>query len=97
MCPACEGLQVEVAIRSPSELAKAIRVAKANVADGTLEVEAASGATVAAQQPFAELPADGPWGDLIAYAFRCVKCGARFVLSAETYHGSGGFWHQPPN
>ena len=43
MCPACKELHVDVAIRSAGELAKAIRIAKANVADGTLEVEAMSG------------------------------------------------------
>ena len=84
MCPACEELHVDVDIPSPDELAKAIRVAKSNVADGTLQVELPSGVTETAQQPFSELRTDGPWGDFVAYTFRCAKCGARFALSAET-------------
>jgi hypothetical protein len=93
MCPSCQDLHVNYAIRTPGELATAIRIAQANVADGTLQ-------TV---EPTAELPAgtspqiesvlpDGPWDDSILYLFRCAKCGARFTLSAETYHGRGGTW-----
>lgn len=26
------------------------------------------------------------------YHFACNFCGTQFVLGAETYHGSGGYW-----
>jgi len=37
---------------------------------------------------------DGPWDDIISYAFRCAACEAQFELSAETYHGAGGAWRR---
>ncbi|MER9758272.1 hypothetical protein NKJ46_33985, partial [Mesorhizobium sp. M0166] len=35
---------------------------------------------------------NGPWDDLLLYRFRCTTCAQVFLLSAETYHGSGGEW-----
>jgi hypothetical protein len=32
------------------------------------------------------------WGDIVDYHFVCKHCGTQFVLGAETYHGSGGYW-----
>jgi hypothetical protein len=32
------------------------------------------------------------WDDLIDCMMECAACGQRFVLSCETYHGSGGTW-----
>lgn len=29
---------------------------------------------------------------LVDYHFVCKHCGTQFVLGAETYHGSGGYW-----
>jgi hypothetical protein len=76
-------------MRTPGELAKAIRVVQANVADGTLRPIEQPGTP-----PLASVPPDGPWADVISYRFHCVQCGAQFELSAETYHGSGGSWRR---
>jgi len=87
MCSLCQELQVEFAIRTPGELAKAIRVVQANVADGSLKVESPDRSS-----PIQDLKADGPWADIISYRFSCAQCGTHFELSAETYHGAGGSW-----
>ena len=42
--------------------------------------------------PFMELPVEGGWPDVFVYYFGCTRCGARYRLSAETYHGGGGTW-----
>ena len=89
MCPSCQQLQAEFPIRTPGELAKAIRVVQANIADGTLQPIEQAG-----EQPVTSVRPDGPWADVIAYLFRCASCGTQFELSAETYHGSGGFWRR---
>jgi hypothetical protein len=89
MCPSCQELHVEFAIRTPGELAKAIQLVRANVVDGTLRPIDQAGA-----EPFAAVRVDGPWPDVVAYVFRCATCGTEFELSAETYHGSGGSWRR---
>jgi len=80
---------LKVEIRSPSEFAKAIRIARANLLDGTLDQLPTRdiGAT-----PILSLAESGPWDDILLYEFRCRSCGAQFRLSAETYHGQGGSW-----
>jgi hypothetical protein len=87
MCRSCAHLQAELAIRTPGELAKAIRTAQANVADGTLQPDEHLGA-----EPIAAVQPDGPWLDLFFHSFRCAACGCQFELTVETYHGSGGSW-----
>ena len=74
-------------IRTPGELAKAIRIVRASIDDGTLtEVDRPDG------EPFSTLKEEGPWADVIDCRFSCRHCGALFGLSVETYHGSGGRW-----
>jgi len=93
MCPSCKELHVEFVIKGPGELAKAIRIAQANVADGTLEtIEPPNASVLGSSASIDRIKSDGPWNDVVFYLFRCVKYGARFKLSAETYHGSGGSW-----
>jgi hypothetical protein len=89
-CERCAGLRQRFDIRSPADLAKAIRVARDNVTDGTI-VEVPSPSQVQ-HEPFSALSPDGPWDDVLGYGFRCTSCGQLFYLSAETYHGSGGEW-----
>jgi hypothetical protein len=81
---------MKFSIRSPGELQKAIRVVRANLADGTLEQ--LPGNPVHPMRPFLSLTEAGPWDDYLLYEFRCSSCAARFTLSAETYHGAGGSW-----
>lgn len=41
---------------------------------------------------FCDLSDAGPFDDVLFYRFRCPDCAQNFVLGAEAYHGSGGFW-----
>ena len=73
----------------PGELKQAIRIAKDNVADGTLcVIEDAEEIS----RPFSQLSASGLWDDIVHYEFKCNSCGQKLHLSAETYHGAGGEW-----
>jgi hypothetical protein len=87
MCLSCKDLNIEFRIKLPSDLKKAIAVARDNLADGTiLDVTTGDG------KPFDELVSSEKWDDVLLYHFQCNTCGQRFELSAETYHGSGGSW-----
>jgi len=44
------------------------------------------------QYSFQECAEKMIWGDIVDYHFVCRHCGTKFVLGAETYHGSGGYW-----
>ena len=90
MCRTCDELHAKWEIRSPQDLAKAIRVIQASIEAGTLNVLAHP--TVESMSAFDTVPADGPWCDVLAYWFSCGQCETRFSLFAETYHGAGGSW-----
>jgi len=77
-----------VAIRTPGELQKVIRVVKDNLDDGTI-VETAGAST-----PLSMLTQGSPRPDFIQSHFNCSGCGEEFRLSCETYHGGGGSWSQ---
>jgi len=88
MCPACKDLNTEFKIKLPSDLRQAIAVTCDNLTDGTI-----SDVTTAEDcKPFDELVSSGKWDDVLLYNFRCNTCSQLFELSAETYHGSGGWW-----
>ena len=86
MCEHCEELKISFDIRSPNEMKNAIRVIRDNLADGTLEEEKNS------YDSFQRIPVDGPWPDYVEKDFKCRHCGNMFMIQAETYHGTGGFW-----
>jgi hypothetical protein len=90
-CEHCEELHKRFAIRSPAELAKAIRVIQASLADGTLE-QSLCADLGASTTPFRTVRDSGPWNDFLLYKFVCRSCRAGFQLSAETYRGRGGEW-----
>lgn len=89
-CEKCRDLNRVVTISHPSDLKHALRVAKDNVADKTIRVLGEE--TGNYSSPFNEVVASGGWDDIVHYVFACNFCGQRFLLSAETYHGSGGEW-----
>lgn len=91
-CAECVDLRLEFQIRTPADLSKAIRIAKANLSDGTLEELLPATQWVWDQPPLGSLSVEGPWPDVISYTLRCRACRQRFNLSAETYHGCGGSW-----
>lgn len=89
-CESCADLCVKYVIRTPNDLRKAIRIAAQNVQDGTItEIKADPDWN---QFSFEECAKTMCWGDIVAYQFVCNRCGRRFTLGAETYHGSGGSW-----
>lgn len=88
MCNSCKALNLEFKIKLPSELKKAFAVARDNLADSTISNITTGGDC----KPFDELVASGKWDDVLRYHFQCNSCGQKFELSAETYHGAGGWW-----
>jgi hypothetical protein len=89
-CEKCDELCVRFATRSPRDLQTAIKIATENVLDGTIvEVPGESALSMCS---FSDLVAGEDWGDVVDYRFDCRACAERFLLNAETYHGSGGYW-----
>jgi hypothetical protein len=87
----------EIEVHRPNDLEMALRVARANLRDGTLVPEPIAG-SILPPVAIEKLNAAGPWPDVIESAFRCSQCGQRFRLGVETYHGAGGRWQplDPP-
>jgi hypothetical protein len=88
MCSSCKDLNHEFQIKLPSDLRKAIAVTRDNLTAGTISDVTTGGDC----KPFAELVSSGQWDDVLLYYFQCNICGQLFQLSAETYHGRGGWW-----
>jgi hypothetical protein len=88
MCSSCKDLNSEFQIKLPSDLRKAIAVTRDNLADGTISDVTIHGFC----KSFDDLVSLGKWDDVLLYHFKCNTCGQLFELSAETYHGSGGWW-----
>ena len=93
-CEKCHDLCVRFAIRQPSQLKEAIKIAGQNLADQTIS-EIKDPDSIC-QATFSELIAGGHWDDVLSYRFKSNSCGEEFLLHAETYHGSGGYW-EPAN
>ena len=93
-CEHCLEVNQTIRIDTPRELIKAIRVVRANLADNTIVPSTfwPTGTIRFSQTPFDALTEDGPWDDVMCYYFKCPECGKHFKLSAETYHGAGGWW-----
>ncbi|MEH3578273.1 hypothetical protein POW01_04345 [Enterobacter cloacae] len=89
-CEHCRELCVKYVIRTPDQLRKAIRIARNAINEGMLsEVLTKDDWN---QYSFSECAEKMIWGDIVDYHFACNFCGTQFVLGAETYHGSGGYW-----
>lgn len=89
-CEYCQDLCVKYVIREPRQLRLAIRIAH-----NALKEEIISEVTTTKnwnQFTFTECAEQMIWGDIVDYHFACKHCGASFVLGAETYRGSGGYW-----
>ena len=95
-CSSCEDMNRERRIRSPKDLREAIQFLQAKIAGGTLK-EIPVGSSPFALTKWTSISVvepNGPWNDIVYYEFCCRSCGTRFCLSAETYHGMGG-WLTP--
>ena len=84
-CSKCEGFRVRLYFWTPREYAGLARQLDEIVSQGTFEI-------LHADLPLSSI-AKEVWdgGDLIVHRFRCNRCGRRFELSADTYHG-GARW-----
>ena len=94
-CSHCKELNLEAEIVSPKDFAKALRIAKANIADGTIQESSywPPGVIRSCKTPFSQIRTDGAWQeDIFEYYFECTKCHKLYHLSCNTYHGSGGAW-----
>lgn len=91
-CHRCAALCVEYRISTPSELQRALAIARENLADATIEEMPCAAVGAMGAPPFSEVSPRGPWRDVLDYRFRCTTCAQVFELHAETYHGSGGAW-----
>jgi phage FluMu protein Com len=90
-CDHCKELNQIFKIETPGDLKKVIRVIADNLTDSTI-VEGSSPMGKFSSVPFADLAKGEPWDDIVEYFFKCPKCGQKFSLWAETYHGRGGSW-----
>jgi hypothetical protein len=79
-CAKCEGFSERLNLEHPHEYQAIAQQLIEVVEQGTFVI-------VRATCPLKEL--FGPqWpGDVIEHEFRCVTCGRRYELSADTYHG----------
>ena len=92
-CSNCEPFNTEMLIRGPAQFESVVERVRAAVADGVLEYSAfEADADLATEPSFLTLDLAGPWPDVMQYHFECPRCGNRFHLSVETYHGLGGRW-----
>ena len=93
-CEHCAEVNQKIRIHTSYELQRAIRVIRANLADGTikLDVKLISDIAPTKMLEFSDLSEKGTWPDYIEYYFRCIACDQAFRLAVETYHGSGGTW-----
>ncbi|MGZ9223287.1 MAG: hypothetical protein ACXW4Q_14355 [Anaerolineales bacterium] len=72
----------------PSDLTKSIAVTRDNLTAGTISDVTTGGDC----KPFDALVSLGKWDDVLLYRFQCNTGDQLFELSAETYHGAGGWW-----
>ena len=89
-CKNCLDLCVKYKISTPSELQNLIRITKQNITDGTL-IEKINTKNYD-EISFYDLSERSILRDIISFEFICTSCGEAFLLHAETYHGSGGYW-----
>jgi hypothetical protein len=77
--------------RSRSDLIYALQVAAAEVDRGALERLNVTDRSIPEQMAIRSAISSGALPDLVLYRFRCTVCGDSFELSADTYHGGGGW------
>ncbi len=79
-------------IDSMGQLTNVIETVQHWIREGALRQVPRESSVLASAGDFLDLPADGPWGDVLAYDFEHTKNGKRFTLDCETFHGQGGAW-----
>ncbi len=84
---------VEIAIRCPEDFVSVLQAVRNAIAQGTLVHVKPAGAAFALDDILV-LRDEGPWPDYVEAYFESAATGARYRLSAETYHGAGGSWER---
>jgi hypothetical protein len=88
-CSTCAEFSAPRPIRLPADLTAAILSLQAAIADHRISALPTYSDTYTTPA-FSTVPADGPWPEIVRNGFRCTRCGEKYLLSAETYHGGGG-------
>ena len=101
-CSNCDQFNAEIAIHSPTQLARVAEAVRAGITSGALRYNSfESDRALIGQASFLGLDFHGPLPDVLRYHFDCPACGMSYGLFVETYHGSGGRWfctgQLPPN
>lgn len=92
-CKTCEPFEATIELQSPTHLARVMEQVQAAVEAKVLCYESfESDRELVSQPSFMALVPEGPWPDVMSYHFTCMACSRPFILTAETYHGSGGSW-----
>lgn len=93
VCPVCDEYDVPIAIHGPGQLRRIVAKIKDAVRNGQLRVDdEGSRREINMQAAFLEFDVSETLPDCIHYYFHCTGCERPFILSCNTYHGSGGSW-----
>ena len=89
-CDECRELNTHP-FRSRSDLVHALQVAATELDRGALERVRVVDHTIPEQAAIRSALSSGALPDIVLYRFKCAVCGDKFELSADTYHGGGGW------
>lgn len=87
-CDECRELHTH-RFGSRTDLVNALQVAAGEVDRGVLEPIAVVDRTFPEQLAIRSALRAGALPDVVLYRFKCLVCGDRFELSADTHHGNG--------
>ena len=83
----------DMPIGSPSVLRTLIMKLKESVESGEMQQYWPTDAPFVTAVKIADVPENGPWpADYIEWYFYLAENKKLFKLSADTYHGAGGYW-----
>ncbi len=92
-CRNCEPFEAAIELQSPTQLARVMGQVRTAVEANVICYESfESDRELVGQPSFMTVVPEGPWPDVMRYHFTCQACRWPFILTAETYHGSGGLW-----
>lgn len=83
----------EVPIDSSGQLVRIAKKVREAVDSGVLGYnDFHSGRELVGRLSFLAIDPDTSSPDVARYFFECPKCGKRYAMAVETYHGVGGRW-----
>ena len=84
-------MQAERPIRSREDLSVLADVVAAEIAAGRIAELDLQEFAAYYPTPFADVR-EGKLEDIVFCLFHCTRCGQKYSLTCETYHGRGGRW-----